>query len=95
MQSRDESEDDGEEVESINSAQDSLECGERSSEDDLQSETSVSPATAANDGQPKRTSKKKGKSTTKRRWATNARKAKDGDLDMALLNSATRASRRR
>ena len=54
MQSRDESEDDGEEVESINSAQDSLECGERSSEDDLQSETSVSPATAANDGQPKR-----------------------------------------
>ena len=91
MQSRDE----GEEVESINSAQDSLECGERSSEDDLQSETSVSPATAANDGQPKRTSKKKGKSTTKRPWATNARKAKDGDVDMALLNSATRASRRR
>ena len=52
MQSRDESKDDGEEVESINSAQDSLECGERSSEDDLQSETSVSPATAGNDGQP-------------------------------------------
>ena len=61
MQSRDESKDDGEEVESISSAQDSLECGERSSEDDLQSETSVSPATAANDGQPKRTSKKKKK----------------------------------
>ena len=94
MQSRDESKDDGEEVESINSAQDSLECGERSSEDDLQSETSVSPATAANDGQPKRTSKKKGKSTIKRPWATNARKAKDGDVDMALLNSATRASKK-
>ena len=92
VRSRDESEDDadhGEEAESINSVQDSLECGERSSEDDLQSETSVSRATAANDGQPKKSSKQKGKSTTKRTWATNARKAKDNDVDMALLRTGT------
>ena len=74
MQSRDESEDYAdhvEEAESINSVQDSIECGERSSEDDLQSETSVSPAidslsssaAAANDGQPNKSSKQKGKST--------------------------------
>ena len=29
------------------------------------------------------------KSTTKRPWATNARKAKDNDVDMALLKTAT------
>lgn len=109
MQSRVESEDDadhGEEAESPNNVKDSLEYEERSSEDEslLQSETSVSPATdspsssaaAANDGQPKRNSKEKGKttanitkSTTKRPWASNARKAKDYDIDMALLKTAT------
>ena len=70
----------------------------------MQSETSVPPATdspsssaaAANDGQPKKSSKQKvkstptiTKSTTKRPWATNARKAKDNDVDMALLKTAT------
>ena len=88
MKSKDDA-DHGEEAESINSVQDSLECGERSSEDGLQSETSVFPATdspsssaaAANDGQPKRSSKPKGKSTptitkssTKRPWATKGSK---------------------
>ena len=54
----------------------------------------VSPA--ANDRQPNRSSKQKGKSTpkitkstTKRPWASNARKAKDSDIDMALLKTAT------
>ena len=105
MQSRDEREDDanhGEEAESVNNVQDTLEYEETSSEDDLQSETSVPPAgdspssSAANDGQPNRSSKQKGKSTpkitkstTKRPWASNARKAKDSDIDMALLKTAT------
>ena len=97
MQSHDEREDDanhGEEAESANNVQDSLEYEETSSEDDLQSETSVSPA--ANDCHPNRSSKQKGKSTpkitkstTKRPWASNARKAKDSDIDMALLKTAT------
>ena len=90
MQSHDEREDDanhGEEAESANNVQDSLEYKETSSEDDLQSETSVSPA--ANDCHPNRSSKQKGKSTTKRPWASNARKAKDSDIDMALLKTAT------
>ena len=75
VQSRDEREDDanhGEEAESANNVQDSLEYEETSSEDDLQSETSVSPAAdspsssaAANDGQPNRSAKQKGKSTLK------------------------------
>lgn len=108
MQSRDESEGDAdhdEEVESPSNVEDSLECEERSSEDEslLQSETPVSQtsdspsssSTAANDGQPKKSSKQKGKttpkmtkSTTKRPWASNARKAKDYDVDMALLKTA-------
>ena len=50
----------GEEAESANNVQDSLEYEETSSEDDLQSETSVSPA--ANDCHPNRSSKQKGKS---------------------------------
>ena len=68
----------------------------------MQSETSVSPAAdspsssaAANDVQPNRSSKQKGKSTpkitkstTKRPWASNARKAKDSDIDMALLKTS-------
>lgn len=97
VQSRDEREDNanhGEEAESANKGQDSLEYEETSSEDDLQSETSVSPA--ANDRQPNRSSKQKGKSTpkipkstTKRPWASNARKAKDSYIDMALLKTAT------
>ena len=90
MQSHDEREDDanhGEEAESANNVQDSLEYEETSSEDDLQSETSVSPA--ANDCHPNRSSKQKEKSTTKRPWASNARKAKDSDIDMALLKTAT------
>ena len=97
MQSHDERQDDanhGEEAESANNVQDSLEYEETSSEDDLQSETSVSPA--ANDCHPNRSSKQKGKSTpkitkstTKRPWASNARKAKDSDIDMALLKTAT------
>ena len=97
MQSRDEREDDAnhaEEAESANNVQDSLEYEETSSEDDLRSETSVSPA--ANDRHPNRSSKQKGKSTpkitkstTKRPWASNARKAKDSDIDMALLKTAT------
>ena len=77
MQSCGESEGDadhGEEAESPNNVEDSLEYAERSSEDDLQSETSVSPTSdspssssaAANDGQPKRSSKQKGKSTSLR-----------------------------
>ncbi|CAH3137977.1 unnamed protein product [Porites lobata] len=77
----------GEEAESANNVEDSLEYEETSSEDDLQSETSVSPA--ANDCHPNRSSKQKGKSTTKRPWASNARKAKDSDIDMALLKTAT------
>ena len=109
MQSRDEIEGDadlGEEAQSPNNVEDSLEYEERSSEDEsiLQSGTPVSPtsdspsssSTAANDGQPKRSSKQKGrttpkitKSTTKRPWASNARKAKDYDVDMALLKTAT------
>ena len=106
VQSRDEREDDanhGEEAESANNVQDSLEYEETSSEDDLQSETSVSPAAdspsssaAANDGQSNRSSRQKGKSTpkitkstTKRPWASNARKAVDSDVDMALLRTAT------
>ena len=97
MQSRDEREDDanhGEEAESANNVQDSLEYEETSSEDDLQSETSVSPA--ASDHHPNRSSKQKGKSTPKitkstikRPWASNARKAKDSDIDMALPKTAT------
>ena len=98
MQNRVESEDDadhGEETESPNNVEDSLEYVERSSEDEslLQFERSVSPATdspsssaAAKGGESKRSSKEKGKttaniikSTTKRPWASNARKAKDYD----------------
>ena len=106
MQSSDEREDDGnhgEEAESANNVQDSLEYEETSSEDDLQPETSVSPASdsssssaAADDGQPNRSSKQKGKSTpkitksiTKRPWASIAGKEKDSDVDMALLKTAT------
>ena len=69
----------------------------------MQSEPSVPPTTdspssclAAADGQPKGSSKQKGKSTpkitrstTNRPWASNARKARDYDVDMALLKSAT------
>ena len=111
VQSRDEREDDanhGEEAESANNVQDSLEYEETSSEDDLQSETSVPPAAdspsssaAANDGQSNRSSKQKGKSTpkitkstTKRPWASNARKAMDSDVDMALLRTATSLAHR-
>ena len=90
-QSRDESEDDadhGEEAERANNVEDSLKYEERSSEDDLQSETSVSPvadspsSAAANDGQPKRSSKQKGNSTPKIAKSTTKRpmglKCKEG-----------------
>ena len=106
-QSRDESEGDAdheEEAENPNNVEDSLEYKERSSDDESPlrsgmpvSQTSDSPSfsTAVNDGQPKRSSKQKGKttpkmtkSTTKRPWASNARKAKDCDVDMALLKTA-------
>jgi len=110
MQSHNESEgeaDHGEEAESPNNAEDSLEYEERSSEDEspLQSGTPISPSSdspssfsaAGNDGQPKRSAKQKGKttpkitksSTTKRTWASNARKANYHDVDMALLKTAT------
>ena len=88
-----------------NNVEDSLEYEERSSEDEslLQPEPSVSPTTdspssclAAADGQPKGSSKQKGKSTpkiprstTNRPWTSNARKAKDYDVNIALLKSAT------
>ena len=108
MQSCDEREDDanhGEEAESANkkkNVQDSLEYEETSSGDDLQSETSVSPAAdspsssaAADYVQPNGSSEQKGKSTPeitkltiKRPWASNARKAKNSNVDMALLKTA-------
>ena len=108
MQSHDESEGDadhGEEAESPNNVEDSLEYEERSSEDEspLQSGTPVSPSSdspssssaVGNDGQPKRSAKQKGKTpkipkpTSKRPWASNARKANGHDVDMALLKTAT------
>jgi len=110
MQSHDESKgeaDHGEEAESPNNVEDSLEYEERSSEGEspLQSRTPIFPTSdslssssaAGNDGQPKRSAKQKGKttpkitksSTTKRPWASNARKANYQDIDMALLKTAT------
>ena len=108
MQSHDESKGDadhGEEEESPNSVEDSLEYEERSGENEspLQSGTPVSPSSdspssssaVGNDGQPKRSAKQKGKTpkipkaTSKRPWTSNARKANGHDVDMALLKTAT------
>ena len=56
-----------------------------------------SPNAAANENQPKTTKQKektKKKSTTKRAWASNLKKTKDQDIDLALLKTATSLAER-